>query len=97
MAAVLTPAAQELSEELLVAREIYELQVVENKIPHFDLLANRLEKLMGREDISHALDILFDQGMLRTQWEKVEGKNVRGLRVAREALGYVEFIYKNTQ
>jgi DNA-binding transcriptional ArsR family regulator len=93
--------AKLLSKELLVAREIYEATIVEKRKPvYFNQLVERMKerKLASRATISFALDMLFDQGIVRADWTRTEdGKHVRGLTIAGEAEQFVRAIYEATR
>lgn len=90
-----------LSKELLVAREIYAATVIEKRTPmYFNQLVERMtkRKLASRATISVALDMLFDQGFVRAEWtQTAEGKHVRGLTIAGEAMKFVKAIYDATK
>lgn len=89
-----------LSRELLVAREIYKATVVEKRHPvYFNQLVERMKerRLASRATVSFALDMLFDQGIVRADWTQTEdGKHVRGLKIAGEAEKFVKAIYDAT-
>jgi DNA-binding transcriptional ArsR family regulator len=89
-----------LSKELVVAREIYAATRIEKGGPvYFNLLVDRLQakKLASRATVSKALDMLFDQGVVRADWAtNRDGKHVRALRIAGEAENFVRSIYKHT-
>lgn len=95
-----TSRVELLSKELVVAREIYAATRVEKGGPvYFNLLVNRLQtkKLASRATVSKALDMLFDQGIVRADWGvNLEGKHVRALRIAGEAENFVRAIYNHT-
>jgi hypothetical protein len=89
-----------LSKELLVAREIYAATHIEKRKPmYFNQLVERMKqrKLASRATVSFALDLLFDQGIVRAEWTRTdEGKHVRGLTIAGEAEKFVKAIYEAT-
>jgi DNA-binding transcriptional ArsR family regulator len=89
-----------LSKELLVAREIYAATRIEKSGPvYFNALVERLrrKRLASRATVSKALDMLFDQGIVRADWgTNQDGKHVRMLRIAGEAENFVRSIYKHT-
>jgi hypothetical protein len=90
-----------LSKELLVAREIYEATHVDKQDPmYFNQLVERMgqRKLASRATVSFALDMLFDQGIVRAEWTQTkDGKHVRGLTIAGEAEKFVKAIYDATK
>lgn len=89
-----------LSKELLVAREIQIARDDGVSPVYFNLIVQRLEKdgLAVRATVSKALDVLFDQGIVKAEWSKTaEGKHVRALTIAREAQQFVEAILKSTK
>lgn len=89
-----------LSKELLVAREI-KLAAKEGLEPvYFNLIVERLagRGLAVRATVSKALDVLFDQGIVKAEWmQNADGKHVRALTIAREAEQFVEAILKSTK
>lgn len=91
---------QLLSKELLVAREI-QLAKQEGLDPvYFNLIVERLskQKLAVRATVSKALDVLFDQGIVRSEWkETVDHKHVRALSIAKEAQDFVNNIVRSTK
>ena len=88
-----------LSKELLVAREI-ELARREGLDPvYFNLIVERLATrgLAVRATVSKALDVLFDQGIVKAEWKQTpQGKHVRALTIASEAKEFVGAILKST-
>jgi hypothetical protein len=89
-----------LSKELLVAREI---QLASKEDPgepvYFNMIVDRLTKqgLAVRGTVSKALDILFDQGVVRAEWKQTkDNKHVRALYIAGEAKQFVDAIVKAT-
>jgi hypothetical protein len=88
-----------LSKELLVAREI-KLAAKEGLDPvYFNLIVERLagRNLAVRATVSKALDVLFDQGIVKAEWKQTtQGKHVRALTIAREAEQFVDAIIKST-
>lgn len=90
-----------LSKELLVAREIYEATQVDKQEPmYFNKLVERMKqrKLASRATVSFALDMLFDQGVVRAEWGQTkDGKHVRNLTIAGEAEKFVKAIYDATK
>jgi hypothetical protein len=90
-----------LSKELLVAREIYAATEREHRTPmYFNMLVERMQKqrLASRATVSLALDMLFDQGIVRADWtQTASGKHVRGLTIAGEAKKFVKAIYDATK
>lgn len=88
-----------LSKELLVAREIYAAQIEGGGPMYFNRLVEDLQArhLASRGTVSRALDMLFDQGIVRADWtRRPDGKYVRGLTIAGESQKFVEAIYKHT-
>lgn len=88
-----------LSKELLVAREIFAAQI-KNEPVYFNRLVDELEgrRLASRSTVSKALDMLFDQGIVRADWvRRDDGKFIRSLKIAGEAKKFIEAIYKNTR
>jgi DNA-binding transcriptional ArsR family regulator len=89
-----------LSTELLVAREIYASQLSKGAEPmFFNRLSETLTErgLASRGTVSKALDMLFDQGIIKAEWkQRSDGKYVRALTIAGEAQKFVEAIYKHT-
>jgi hypothetical protein len=88
----LPTTVRDLSMDLLVAREIFAETHGKGSIP-FETLVKALSEagLANADDVSMALDVLFDQGIVRAEWtQTVDGKNVRGLAIAGEAKNYVQ-------
>jgi hypothetical protein len=89
-----------LSKELVVARVIYAAEFENDPEPmFFNRLVSILESkhLASRATVSKSLDMLFDQGILKADWQKrPDGKYVRGLEIAGEAKKFIEAIYKHT-
>lgn len=90
-----------LSKELIVARAIYAARVEKDPEPmYFNRLVGILEerKLASRATVSKSLDMLFDQGIVKADWQKrKDGKYVRALKIAGEAQSFVEAIYSHTR
>jgi hypothetical protein len=89
-----------LSKELLVAREIH---LAAKESPGEPVYFNKIvERLTGkglavRGTVSKALDILFDQGVVRAEWKQTKDhKHVRALYIAGEAKQFVDAIVKAT-
>ena len=89
-----------LSTELLVARTIFAARATRDPEPmYFNRLAEILSKdgLASRATVSKSLDMLFDQGIVKADWQKrSDGKYVRSLTIAGEAQKFIEAIYKHT-
>lgn len=88
---------ESLSKELLVAREIYRLNRETEGQAKFPDLVEALEerRLANERQISKALDILFDRGMVTAQWERSgDGNFVRVVSISGEAQEFVEQIDK---
>lgn len=87
-----------LSKELLVARKIYELTVENDTGPmYFNRLVGELDEHISRATISIALDMLFDEGLVTAEWDRLpNGKHVRALKITKEAEKFVKAIYQNT-
>ena len=84
-----------MSMDLLVAREIFAETKGQGSVP-FDALVKSLEDagLANADEVSMALDILFDEGIVRADWTKTtDGRNVRGLAIAGEAKKYVQTLF----
>lgn len=86
-----------LSKELLVAREILLVEKSGHGPVYFNQLVSRLEGIASRATISSALDMLFDQGIVKAEWtNRTDGRHVRALSIAGEARSFVEVICKRT-
>lgn len=89
----------DLSKELLVAVEIYRFQMAHRRGITFRKLSKNLEEqgLMDRSEVSTTLDILFDQGMIRSEWsDRDADEQSTQLTVAGEALGFIKNVSERT-
>lgn len=76
-----------LSNELRIGVEIFRAN--ERKEPvYFTSLTESMTEVMSRSTVSKSIDILFDLGMLRADWETVEGTWARTLKIANEAKSF---------
>lgn len=83
-----------LSKELLVATEIHAAYLESDKPVHFNQLVTRLEGRVARITVSRALDMLFDQGIVRAEWvTRDDGRYVRQLTIAGEAKDFIAKIH----
>lgn len=79
------------SSELTVAKAIFRLERARNRPIEFDEIVSALAPALSAELISDSLDLLFDQGIVRADWVKLEsGEVAQGLSIAGEASDYVE-------
>ncbi len=77
-----------LSNELRVGVEIYRANEERKEPIYFTSLTERMKDVMSRATVSKSIDILFDLGMLRADWEMVEGTWARTLKIANEAKSF---------
>lgn len=93
-----------LRKDLLVARTLYKLLLGKLAKPNKDVsiaapvtyeeLKEALSSYgLNDRQSSVAIDMLFDQGMLKTEWQG----HTRGLQIAGEATSYVRAIYEKTE
>lgn len=84
-----------------MAREIYRATKIEHQVPmYFNRLVDRMtsKHLASRATVSMAIDMLFDQGIVRADWTRTnDGKHVRGLTIAGEAEAFIKAIYEATK
>lgn len=87
-----------LSKEIVVAVEILAASEESDDPIHFNSLVERLEakKFASRTTVSRALDMLFDQGIVRAEWvqRKRDGRHIRALTIAGEAQGFIKEIHQ---
>ena len=81
-----------LSNELRIGVEIYRATEEKKEPIYFTLLTNRMKSVMSRSTVSKSIDILFDLGMLRADWETVGGNWARTLKIANEARSFFKKI-----
>jgi len=88
-----------LSPEFRVAVKIFELTEIskEPEIIHYSKLIKLLEGSVSKVTISKSIDNLLDIGMINAKWEKKNGKWVRSFKIASEAKGTIESVYKHIQ
>lgn len=78
-----------LSKELRIGVEIFRANEERKEPIYFTSLTERMkENVMSRSTVSKSIDILFDLGMLRADWEMVEGTWARTLKIANEAKSF---------
>ena len=87
-----------LSTELLVAREVYAAEL-SGELTYFNRLSETLmEKgLASRSTVSKALEVLFEQGIVKAEWKRRDtGKFVRALTITEGAREFVASIHTHT-
>ncbi len=77
-----------LSNELRIGVEIFRANEERKEAIYFTSLTERMKDVMSRSTVSKSIDILFDLGMLRADWEMVEGTWARTLKIANEAKSF---------
>lgn len=86
-----------LSNELRVGVEIFRANEELRKPVYFTLLVDQLKDVMSRSTVSKSIDILFDLGMLRADWEMVNGNWARTLKIANEAKDFLQKMSDNVK
>lgn len=87
-----------LSNELRVGVEIFRANE-EAKPIYFTSLVDKLkdDDVMSRKTVSKSIDILFDLGMLKADWDMVNGNWARTLKIANEARDFFKNISNNVE
>lgn len=86
-----------LSNELRVGVEIFRANEDLKKPIYFTSLVDQLKGVMSRSTVSKSIDILFDLGMLRADWEMVNGNWARTLKIANEAKDFFQKMSDNVK
>lgn len=86
-----------LSNELRVGVEIFRANEELRKPVYFTLLVDQLKDVMSRSTVSKSIDILFDLGMLRADWETINGNWARTLKIANEAKDFFQKMSDNVK
>ncbi len=80
------------SNDLQVCLKIYEFNQKEEKI-WFSKLVKEMHGTPTQSTISKSLDKLFDRGMIDGEWENVNGRWTRTLKVTGEFTGFIKGLY----
>lgn len=92
-----------LRKDLLVARTVYKLardhQATDKPgaVSYKELIGALKPMELDERQVRLAVDILFDQGMVKTGWVPVGKTHERGLEIAGEATSYVKAIFEQTE
>ena len=86
-----------LSLDMKICTLIYEMDEVRDEKVWLSKLVRMLEGEAVRATVSKTVDRLFDLGIVDGEWEKVDGKWTRVLRIAGEAHEFVEAVAKSVE
>ena len=87
---------QVLSNDFLICLKIFEANQKGEKI-WFSKLVEMMRGKISLSTVSKSLDRLFDRGMVDGDWEKVDGRWTRTLKITGEFSGFVEGLYNATE
>lgn len=86
-----------LSVDLKICYRIFEADKITKEKIWLGKLVKLLKKDSSRATISKTVDRLFDLGIIDGQWQKVDGKWTRTLKITGEAEDLIRSVYKTTK